>query len=749
MTLGDRIDHLVKLGRHALAFRYRILIVVAAGAIASALVAGVRPRVYRSETLIQYREGIRASAVVGSDGNTEPARKLGLKLRENLLSRSHLAQLIDELHLYPDVVTRRGQLDAVEEMRRNIAFSVRDGEVFDLSFTGDDPHRVQRVTARLADDLVRANDQGRIEQASITRDFLDGEMRSSDEELARKETELARFLAAHPELAREPAGGDLGAGIRAEQERRRGAPIAVDPELLALERQAARIEHRLGLLATSRKELAADADPKTVAARAEADAELSAARRELADRLTQLTEQHPDVRAARLKVRAAELRVQRANDAVAASALAGPPSSGEEEPAAVSSSRNDLDRINAEIAAWRQRRRRVGTSPTVLAPVAQEIVAMETEWTRLRREVARARARHEEVEAKQFKAAMVAKSIASEGNLMMVVIDPAYLPRHALPPGRTTIFVGGLAISLALALAVALVSMLLDDRIRDRSDVEQMEIVRLLAVVPKVANAPPSPPPPPRIFRKPKALHRRTARWPQLLNGPAPVVLANEQSPMVWVDLQRSRAHTPDPLLSLLGASDSPAAAGFRLLRHRLRRDGDPRVIAVTSAHTGDGKSTCAANLALALAEGGRARVLLIEADLRSPGLATLFQVTPPACFALQLEHHRDKPVDPWVVVELAPEPVHLAALGPATLSRQLDAATFQLALTTLRLAGYDYVVLDSPSVLDSADIHLVEECVDGVLLVARAGHSSARGLRRAAERLSSAKLIGLGLLDA
>jgi Mrp family chromosome partitioning ATPase len=173
-------------------------------------------------------------------------------------------------------------------------------------------------------------------------------------------------------------------------------------------------------------------------------------------------------------------------------------------------------------------------------------------------------------------------------------------------------------------------------------------------------------------------------------------------------------------------------------------------VVAVSSAEPGDGKTTCAANLALALAEGGRARVLLIEANLRSPQLAPLFGVVPSACFARQLDHHRLHPEAPWSVVDLHPSSLHLAALKPGDESRPpLDGAAFALAIQMLRQAGYDYVVLDAPPVLGSGDIHAIEDAADGVLLVARAGRSSSRALRRAVDEVSPAKLLGVGLLEA
>ena len=65
---------------------------------------------------------------------------------------------------------------------------------------------------------------------------------------------------------------------------------------------------------------------------------------------------------------------------------------------------------------------------------------------------------------------------------------------------------------------------------------------------------------------------------------------------------------------------------GLRLTIERLARAREMKVIAITSPAAGDGKTVTAINLAGALARGGDERVLLIDADLRRPSIATLLR---------------------------------------------------------------------------------------------------------------------------
>ncbi|HYJ07600.1 MAG TPA: P-loop NTPase, partial [Polyangiaceae bacterium] len=103
--------------------------------------------------------------------------------------------------------------------------------------------------------------------------------------------------------------------------------------------------------------------------------------------------------------------------------------------------------------------------------------------------------------------------------------------------------------------------------------------------------------------------------------------LALSSPVMVIEDVQLTAPF--DRRLILLNEPGSARARSFRLLQHRLAAEHDPRIIAVTSALPGEGKTTCAANLALVLAETSFARVLLLDANLKRPSIADVFGYEP------------------------------------------------------------------------------------------------------------------------
>ncbi|MCC6997337.1 MAG: CpsD/CapB family tyrosine-protein kinase [Deltaproteobacteria bacterium] len=205
----------------------------------------------------------------------------------------------------------------------------------------------------------------------------------------------------------------------------------------------------------------------------------------------------------------------------------------------------------------------------------------------------------------------------------------------------------------------------------------------------------------------------------------------------------------PDGRLVLVHDADGSPAQQYRLVKFKLKERGDPRAIAVTSARTGEGSTTLAANLALALAEGRRTRVALLEANFRSPALAQAFGIQVASGLTEEIRAHRKDPDAPWSMLELGTG-FHLMPCGkpadnPAAL---LNSEEFARLMQELRLY-YDFVIIDTPAVLAAADINIVQDLVDGVVVAARSGKSSGPALRKAVSRLSTKNLTGVVLIGA
>jgi len=199
----------------------------------------------------------------------------------------------------------------------------------------------------------------------------------------------------------------------------------------------------------------------------------------------------------------------------------------------------------------------------------------------------------------------------------------------------------------------------------------------------------------------------------------------------------------PDKRLVLLNDPDSARAVSFRLLRDNLLAKRLPRVIAVTSAMKKDGKTTCASNLALSLAEG--ARVLLLEGNLYEPALAAMFvieEAIPPIPNAPWLAAYRIGEVSR--TLHVAAPPVRKGQ-PPARFEKQ----QFDQMIGAFRRYNYDFVIIDAAALSASPTVSQLVGTADGTILAVRSGVTTARALRRASEQIPEGKAIGVALVDA
>lgn len=190
---------------------------------------------------------------------------------------------------------------------------------------------------------------------------------------------------------------------------------------------------------------------------------------------------------------------------------------------------------------------------------------------------------------------------------------------------------------------------------------------------------------------------------------------------------------------------DSPAADRFRLLRMRLWplwESGKLSSLVITSPQAGDGKSTVALNLATALAEQGKRRVLLIEGDLHHPSLTQRLQLSPRSGLAECLETS----LDPLAALRRV-EPLGIYLL-PSGESKSNPTELLQSpALPKLieRLQHFfDWILVDTPPAVPLTDTLSFRDSVDACLLVVRADLTPRDAVEAAVARVGKNHLIGM-----
>lgn len=196
----------------------------------------------------------------------------------------------------------------------------------------------------------------------------------------------------------------------------------------------------------------------------------------------------------------------------------------------------------------------------------------------------------------------------------------------------------------------------------------------------------------------------------------------------------------------------SPVSEAYRTLRTNLEffsLDEPIRTLVVTSPGAEEGKSTVLANLAVALAQGGK-RVILVDCDLRRPTQHTLFGLdNATGLTTMMLDEAaqadpplRETPVDGLRVLPAGPPPPNPAELLGSRRMKETLAALLEQA---------DVLLFDVPPVLAVTDALVLAVQTNGVLLVVKAGGTTREHVQQAKERLErvNARIVGAVLNNA
>ena len=272
------------------------------------------------------------------------------------------------------------------------------------------------------------------------------------------------------------------------------------------------------------------------------------------------------------------------------------------------------------------------------------------------------------------------------------IIDRAEVPTWRFKPSLTRNLALGLLLGGMLGVLAAFLLEFLDDTIKTPDDVEQKLKLAVLGIIPKL--------------------------------GPK------------------------ENIASVAGDPRSSFSEAYRSVRTALQfatDHGVPRTLLVTSAGSGEGKSTTAMALARNFAHLGK-RVLLIEADLRNPSLhrslglkgqgVGLSNLLAGGCTLAEATLDTDEPGLKVVLAgPLPPNPAELLS------------GSKLVSMLTVAAERYDQVILDGPPVLGLADAPILANAADGTLLVVNSAKTKINAAQAALKRLLAARARIVGAL--
>src|SRR5713226_1362746 len=294
------------------------------------------------------------------------------------------------------------------------------------------------------------------------------------------------------------------------------------------------------------------------------------------------------------------------------------------------------------------------------------------------------------------------------------VVDPAMVPQYPARPAKTRNIALSFLIGLVGGIGLALLREYMDNTVKSPDDIETLARLPSLAVVP--------------AFTEPNGDRSRV----KLLKGAS----TNGHNTRIELVAQ----HLPKSQMS----------EAFRALRTALllsQADHPPQVVLVTSALPREGKTTAAATLAVTLAQLGD-RTLLIDADLRKPGIGRLLNLGTGKYAGLSSYLAGVSSLD--LVTIQHPAIPNLSAIPtgplPPNPADLLSSEKLVDAIAELR-TKFKFIVIDSPPIMAATDAVILSVKADGVLLVVRSGETPKEAFTRTCDLLLSVKCHLLGVV--
>jgi chain length determinant protein tyrosine kinase EpsG len=191
---------------------------------------------------------------------------------------------------------------------------------------------------------------------------------------------------------------------------------------------------------------------------------------------------------------------------------------------------------------------------------------------------------------------------------------------------------------------------------------------------------------------------------------------------------------------------ESPSVEPLRALRSQLSfrwpRDSSRKVIAVTSAERGDGRSWLAANLAVVFAQIGE-RTLLLDADLRHPRQHALFNLNNDVGLSALVTGRATREIARRIHPQLRLFVLPSGRLPPNP-QELLSGPVFDVVLEQFT-EQFDVIVIDTPALAETADAQILASRAGTALVVARRNHTRHKYLVNAMQNLSEAGVNVIG----
>ena len=492
------------------------------------LAALLWPPTYRSSATILIKEQDIPPELVTSTVTSFASQRIQT-ISQLVMARSNLMEIIDKYGLYEDERKRLTTEEILEEMRENIGLNMIDAEVVDprsgrptaatiafgLSFSGEDPRQVQKVTNELTSLYLNENLKDRTAKASETYAFLSEESSRLNKRILTLEEKLATFKEENanslPELRElnltmmdrtDREMSDIDTQVRALEERKiylqaqlaqvkpYGSDINVDPStrLQALRTEYYRLiarysESHPDVVRARREMEGLEAETGQVSSANEQLKEIEVLSGDLAVLKKKYSSEHPDI----IKL---EKQIESLKSIPVSSAprLARAARDNPDNPAYISL-QSQVNAANAEISSLKNKKIQLRDKITNYEDRLTKSPQVEREYRELTRDLETDTLKYRELKAKQMSAQISQQLETERKGERFELIEPAILPEEPFSPNRPAIIFLSLVLALGAGIGYAAISESMDDAIRGSKSLIAAVGAGPLAEIPYLQNA--------------------------------------------------------------------------------------------------------------------------------------------------------------------------------------------------------------------------------------------------------------------
>jgi polysaccharide chain length determinant protein (PEP-CTERM system associated) len=624
-------------------------------------------------------------------------------IRGILFSEPVLAGVIREFNLYPAANSDQ-ERKATEALKRQIDVQIEGPDAFYLSFDGQQPEQVMRVTNRLAELFVQRTVALRDRRADQEDGLLDNEVADFRKRLDQQEENLKTYKQSGAQELPERLADNLKQLATLQEQIQSKADQITEAQ--------AKRSADLAEISGIEKQGALEPEPRE---KTPTELQVDDLRRKLSELRARYTPEHPEI-----------VRLQREIRDLEANAPPPPPVP-HHQPSQIQmrylTLQSELKTIDPRIAAYQQERNALIGELQNYQRVVNSSPGYETALTERVRDLAVTRSSFESLLAKQQDAKLHHRAEKDTDGVAYELLERASLPTSPVGPHRSRMILLAIVASFGLGFAGIVIAERLDTTFETGEDFEAFSDLPLLATVPGIPNE--------------KSTTKTVAAKAKSGATPASGQLT-----------AATKEHLLEHRIAVVASPDSVAAQQYGILALKLQRwmeQSRGKMIAVTSSTGEEGKSLTALNLSLSLASSLEGGVLLVDCDLRLPQIHDRLGL--PVERGLTDLLLSGRPDACPFITRIAGLDVMTAGSNAADNTRLISTPHAREVLEHLR-TQYRVVVLDTPPIVPIADSHTLSGLADGVLMVVRARRTRPGLFERAIASLEAKNLVGVVLND-